>query len=132
MDNGSFYLSCSYGNKDKAHEIITFLEERGYKCSCDWTQLELSDEPNPWWMMAVAEAQGVANADLYIGMPGRSKTHVELGIALAACKEIVLIGTDEEWQDMTGVDNPCPFWHHPRARRFKDLEAFMFSIGIAR
>ena len=104
----SIYIASSLDNIERVRELQVIAKDLGWHISYDWTkhgrvfeQYELQD-------CAILEAYGVGNADtLVIILPGGRGTHVELGMAIASGKRIIL------FMDPSHLKDPCAFYHHP-------------------
>jgi nucleoside 2-deoxyribosyltransferase len=73
-----------------------------------WSAVESADT---YSTVAVAEVEGVREADvLLVLLPGGFGTHVEIGVALALEKPIVIHAPDRE---TLNTPYPCLFHYHP-------------------
>lgn len=81
------YIASSLFNSDRVKELAKILISHGVTISYDWTvhgQVFDEDELN---RIGELEADGVLNANvLFFLHPGRSGSHVELGMAIAMAK----------------------------------------------
>jgi len=88
------YVGASLHNAAKAKKVINRLIEAGVEITYDWTchtpgtvigAEELA-------RIGVLEADGVRDCDLFFMVqPGRNGTHVELGIAIALHKPVIIL-----------------------------------------
>ena len=124
-----FYIACSL-SRYREHRIIRdALHATGHEITVDWTT-----EP-PWveelehgiggsdartQVAAVRHAgandtKGVHDADIVIVLVGGGSgrgTHVELGLAIAYGKPVILVGTDKDiWGEGGRGSYTCAFYH---------------------
>lgn len=99
------YVATGYENRATARAVMDVLEEYGWVVTYDWT----ASEGPPSREMADAEAAGVAEADaLVVLLPGGRGTHVELGIAVAMRKLVLLFVADDA--ELARGGEVCPFY----------------------
>lgn len=109
MTGVRFYIASSLGNAVAARALCVRLESEGHTCTYKWW-VHGAVLPDRMRETAQIEMAGVMTAHVVIVlMPGGRGTHVELGIALAAWKSIVLVGPTK-----TLTDRPVSFYAHPR------------------
>lgn len=108
------YLAARYGRRDEMQGTARWLRSLGYVVTSRWVECEDDDQMDSpeaarW---AVNDVTDVLASDVLVlfgeraGVPGagRGGRMVELGVALGAGKEIIIVGP---------VENV--FGHHPRA-----------------
>jgi hypothetical protein len=108
------YIASRLANAANVRNLGARLVSEGCKITYDWTRHgSVEREPHRWAEVAVAEVQGVMNADILVALlPGGNGTHVELGLALGTGIPILLVFTEKE--DLTYPSGyPCVFHHHP-------------------
>lgn len=109
-----FYIAARWGRKELVRALAAPLAAAGHEWTHDWTQ-EIESEG--WRERACADdTRGVLSADLVIMvLPARRGAHVELGIALAAGKRILICmdRPEDEIEDGYG----CPFYYGPNTDR---------------
>lgn len=109
MSGLRFYLASGLDNADAARRLCNRLEAEGHQCQYRWW-IHGAVLPDRMRETAELEMAGVMTADVVvILMPGGRGTHVELGIALASMKSIVLVGPTS-----TIRDRPVCFYAHKR------------------
>lgn len=86
------YVGTSLLEKEIAQSIIADLTSCGYQVTYDWTTHGRLTNLEQLKECCYKEMDGVTNCDLFfMYFPARFGTHVELGIALALNKHIVLV-----------------------------------------
>ena len=86
------YVGTSLMEKDQARYIIKLLEDNGYTITYDWTTHGRLTNIEELKECCYKEINGVKECDLFfMYFPARFGTHVELGIALALDKQIILV-----------------------------------------
>lgn len=109
MSGLRFYLASGLDNADAARALANRLTAEGHHCQYRWW-VHGAVLPDRMRETAELEMGGVLTADVVIVlMPGSRGTHVELGIALASMKSIVLVGPTS-----TIRDRPVCFYAHKR------------------
>ena len=111
---GRFYLSTRKDRSSDAETIAKALISHGWVRTFDWG-LHKTIDPHEYGSIAEAEIQGVREADaLIVLLPGGFGTHVEIGVALALGKHVVLHAPDE---DALTTPYACVFHYHPNVTR---------------
>jgi hypothetical protein len=126
---GRFYLSTRMDRLHEGKALSDALVEHGWSCTFNWTALGrfASDQfPN----VAQAEVEGIREADVLIALlPGGFGTHVEIGVALALGKTIIL---HAQTQEVLETPYPCVFHYHPAIRilisKALDVNAFLSQL----
>lgn len=86
------YVGSSLLEKDNAKSILDYLLNMGYEYTYDWTTHGKLTDLKELKECCYEEINGVANCDLFfMYFPARFGTHVELGIAIALNKKIILV-----------------------------------------
>lgn len=118
----NYYIATKLENWQEHNRLRDVLSARGHNCTYDWTVHGpvYTSGLDRIKRVARLEHQGVADADVVIVLwPGGRGTHVELGMAIALGKDIVLA------TDVIGHHEPspetCAFYHHPHVKLTHDL-----------
>jgi nucleoside 2-deoxyribosyltransferase len=111
------YLASSLFNIPKVQLIRDDLISQGHQITYDWTihgQLSDLDELK---QAGINETQGVKDCDLlFMVTPARLGTHVELGIAIALNKPIIILAEGElEMKPFYLLDNVTIFKRYSEA-----------------
>lgn len=122
----SVYVATSLENAKNAKQIISMFIDNDIDITYDWTVHGRIDEEHMLGQIGKFELDGVLSADLLFMMqPARQGTHVEMGVALAANKKIILV------QD--GLSERKTFYYLPNVLRFDDQKtAFDKALEILR
>lgn len=95
------YVASKFENKDEVRRAMKLLQDEGYSITHDWTGEDFKDRTgtdlvNYARFCAWKDRRGVENADalLLINHPACKGTLVEMGIAIANNKPIVIVGRD--------------------------------------
>jgi hypothetical protein len=112
------YIATTFANHPQASELEGRLAAHGHERTLDWGIFDPNapggPAPGAPREIALYELAGIYAADALIMLwPGKNGSHVELGVALALSKPVVMIGAPDTW-DMT-----CPFYFHPRVTRME-------------
>jgi nucleoside 2-deoxyribosyltransferase len=108
-----FYLSTRKDRSAQAELLLEALRDRGWQRTLDWASQ--NDDPDGYADSALTEIAAVREADvLIVLLPGGYGTHVEIGVALALGKPVILHSPDQ-----TTLDTPyaCIFHYHPGVKR---------------
>jgi nucleoside 2-deoxyribosyltransferase len=110
-----FYIASRLENAETVRVLAKLLEERGWSLTYDWTKLgPVRDDRLP--DVAKAEITGVEWADvLILLLPGGRGAHVELGIALARGKKVLI--TSPTTDPFTLTEATSAFYWAPNVRR---------------
>lgn len=120
-----FYLSTGKDRLDQATPLLDALKEHGWKQTFAWSS---QDALNPAGYADIAEAElaGVRSADvLIVLLPGGFGTHVEIGVALALGKPVVIHSPD---QKTLNTPYACVFHYHRLVRLFVSESVDIVSI----
>ena len=114
------YVGTSLYNGDKAKHFISRFKDLGMAITYDWTTHGKVETVEELTLYGEAEFKGVADCDIFFMLtPARTGTHVELGIALALGKLIVIVFTE-------AVEMKT-FYYLPNVHKFTtEEEAFNF------
>jgi hypothetical protein len=121
------YVASRIENLEAVAKLCGMLEAEGHKITYNWSTHGRIWDPervpgeNSVRMANVAEkeARGVADADVVVVLlPGGRGTHVELGMAIAGKKSIVLCSEKPLIEEIKpfrkgGLAGPCAFHFHP-------------------
>jgi len=129
-----FYIATGLDNAEQANTVASELAARGHSLTYDWTAHGSVQGRGDDVMRAVAkkEAQGILDADVLVALlPGGRGTHTEIGIALGACKPVILYVPDPEMVD-NNKDTPrtCAFYFHPLVVWAFDLQAVHTAMSM--
>lgn len=131
-----YYIASSLSNAAAVMLLRDELKVEGHVHTYDWTghgavfKDGATRDENVKIMQktALAEAEGVTTADVVIVMlPGGKGTHVELGMALALKKPVIMVSdvhpyhAGQEHNDQRNF--PCACWFHPLVRHAERGEA---------
>lgn len=112
------YLAAKFEEYEQARWLMTQLRERGFTITYDWTPHALTFPPeSEHWKQAVLDVAGVVDCDYFIQLhhPKSKGALVELGVALALHKNIIVIGCKDH-------GDPVFYWH-PDIQHVTDLDA---------
>lgn len=112
------YVGSSLFNADEVKSVMSNFVSAGLEISYDWTKHGQGFTEEELSKYFTGEFNGVVNCDLFFMIhPARNGTHVEMGIALALNKPIVMV-------EKEGIEMK-PFYYAPNVTRFKDLSNAM-------
>lgn len=117
MDIGnerSLYIATSLSNAESHRKLAAALAPLGFVLTYDWTTHgSVMGKPRSVFReTAENEVDGVIDADLTIVLlPGGRGTHVELGVALAQGRRVIVHAANEE--DLSAGGYECVFYSHP-------------------
>jgi len=112
-----FYIASKLENAARVRELAEILKSWGWKHTYDWTEHGRVLGREALQSVAAEELAGVIRADLItILLPGGKGTHVELGLALAYEKKIVLYSENPALFD-PGSNLTCSFYWLPWVER---------------
>ena len=115
-----FYVASGFSNIPNVRYVAQALEAKGYVNTYDWTQNASGRDAGPVTPAALRaigqqEKDAVLSADVVvILLPGGKSTHVELGMAIAQGKRIILHSPAE------AINNPedaSAFYHLPELEK---------------
>ena len=110
-----FYIATSLSRTADHHIVREALFAEGHQITYDWTAHGDSPKYISTQLLrdiAVTEVDAVLKADvLIVLLPGGGGTHVEMGVALAAQKPII-IHSEQEDPFLLGKQTKS-FYHHP-------------------
>lgn len=110
----SFYISTRKDRSPEADALVGALQARGWKRTFDWGE-HGNVGTDQYATIALAEIEGVRDADvLIVLLPGGFGTHVEIGVALALGKRVILQAPDPE---TLNTPYACVFHYHPNVKR---------------
>jgi hypothetical protein len=124
------YIATRLEQHARHNALRDRLATIGVTLTYDWTthgsvQSEGADRIRE---VSIAEAKGVVDADFVIVLlPGGRGTHTELGIAIGANRNVVLVPSGPE--DMEGPAT-CAFYHHPLVTVSESDEAVFEAIEM--
>lgn len=130
-----YYVAAKLEDHEEAQVVRDQLNALGLKQTYDWTswlEREANATPKVYEATAIAEIQGVVDAELCVFiLPGGRGFHAELGAALAmwTC-HYKRLDTDEVPRIVLIGDKPdgCVFYHHPAIEFFPTFEAFLETV----
>ena len=121
-----YYIATTLENHAEHNKLRDLLNAAGHQCTYDWTihGPVYRDGLARIREIAILETQGVLAADyVFVLWPGGRGTHVELGIALATGKKVILV-SDVEGHHLASKET-CAFYHHPLVQLAKSIEDFI-------
>lgn len=112
------YIATSLSQAHRHRILKKQIEDAGHILTYDWSihgsVMAKNDETKR--IVAENEAAGVMEADITIAiLPGGRGTHTEIGIALGAGKDVILIG------HMESDGYECIFYHHTNVLRLHSI-----------
>ena len=108
-----FYLSTQKDRNAEALPLLDALRAKGWERTFDWAGLEASSE-SEYAHLAMAEIAGIRDADVVIViLPGGRGTHIEIGVALAMGKPVILHAPNRKTLE---TPYPCAFHYHPKVK----------------
>jgi len=107
-----FYIASTLSNADQAEDVAAYLRARGWIQTFNWAELPVQTDIDQLPITADLELEGVMDADiLFLLMPARRGSHIEMGAALAAGIPVVILSTSIE--DVYDNGRPVSFYYHP-------------------
>ena len=131
--NMKYYIATKLENHAEHNRLRDLLNAEGHQCTYDWTHhgpvygsgLERVRE------VAQHKTQGVLDAEyVFVLWPGGRGTHVELGVALAVGKNVILV-SDVDGHHIASPET-CAFYHHPLVRRCRSFADFIENFDGGR
>ena len=103
----SFYIATNIGNAKIAKQLGDALQAMGWTWTYDWTIHAPADQTRAK-EFATAEKVGVTSASVLVALlPGGRGTHIEIGMAVALDKPVLLVAQSEkDWRK----PYPCLFY----------------------
>ena len=93
------YVASSLYNKTNVKALYKYLAYLQCTITYDWTTHGGINDEASLKEIGLKEYQGVVDCDVLVMlMPARLGSHVELGIALALCKPVVIITNGEDFE----------------------------------
>jgi len=125
------YVGSSLLNSKRVKEVQQRFKDAGCIITYDWTVHGQVTDEELLAKYAVAELQGVKEADIFFMLlPGRNGTHFEMGVAHASGKKIVmLIEQDQELKTFYYLDGVERFTEEDLA--FDYVIDFLKNMEIA-
>lgn len=125
-----YYIATKLENHAEHNRLRDELTKLGHILTYDWSTHGPVYTHGLSRVREVAELEtnGVLEADVTIVLwPSGRGTHVELGIALGAKKDVVFISS-------VGVHHlatteTCAFYHHPSVSRYTTIEDYLAIIS---
>lgn len=111
----SIYVASSLSNTPEVLRLVRRLKDAGHSITYEWWEHGSVQAEGRQRIAEVAQAemQGVARADcVVVLLPGGLGTHVELGIALAFARRVIVVAENREVLK-GGRDYECAFYSHP-------------------
>ena len=119
-----FYVASSFQNINQVRAITNELAQMGWQLAYDWTLNNRADSINDLQRIGVLEKTAIEDSELVlIVLPGGKGTHVELGLAIAGKKKIILYSPDYKILD---VECSTTFYHLPEIEKYVgSIEEFL-------
>lgn len=93
------YVASSLYNKTNVKALYKYLAYLQCSITYDWTTHGGVNDEVSLKEIGLKEYQGVVDCDVLVMlMPARLGSHVELGIALALCKPVVIVTNGEDFE----------------------------------
>lgn len=120
------YVASSLLNSERVKHFISLFKSNNVEISYDWTTHGRVHTDEELKQYCAKEFEGVVECDLlFMVFPARYGSHVELGIALALNKPVVIL--------LEGDVEMKTFYHHKLVRLFRDQdEAFNHVLKVLR
>jgi len=104
-----FYIASSFSNIKKVREVSSFLKNKGFIQTYDWTQNERAATLKDLKEIGEKELNAVLEADfLIVLLPAGKGSHIEFGIALGQGKKIYLFSEND---DIDNFETTSTFYH---------------------
>lgn len=105
-----FYLSSGFENRKHVAKIAGLLEANQHEITFAWWEVEQWRDVRHAIITGMKEIKAVRDADAVLTfLPGGKGTHVELGVALAHKKPVVIFSADRAQLEF--AEQSCPFYH---------------------
>lgn len=116
-----FYVASSFQNINQVRTLTNRLTQMGWQLTYDWTLNERADTAEELQRIGLLEKAAIEDSKLVIiALPGGKGTHVELGLAIAGNKKIILYAPDRKMMD---IEFTTTFYHLPEIEKcFGSLE----------
>lgn len=116
------YVASSLLNATEAKRVMSDIESRGGRITYDWTVLGRQTDIDSMREIAINEVLGVKLCDaLLLLHPARTGSHVELGIALALDKRVVVFQPDITAEYKS-------FYFYPGVQLFDNLDDALAAV----
>ncbi|MET1015047.1 MAG: group-specific protein [Paenisporosarcina sp.] len=110
-----FYVASSFQNINQVRTITKELIQIGGHLSYDWTLNERADSIEDLQRIGSLEKAAIEDSELVIiVLPGGNGTHIELGLAIAGKKKIILFSPDHKIMD---AETSTTFYHLPEIEK---------------
>lgn len=121
----SYYIATTLTNVDQYEFALNIFRPDGWELTYDWRTVGKVEDDNMRPIIAMREQDAIIESFLVLMLlPAGRGTHVEMGMAIAYRKPVILLAeTDEQLFGDYGFP-PC-FYRHPnvhRARTWKDAK----------
>jgi nucleoside 2-deoxyribosyltransferase len=116
------HVAASFENRVVARRIMRQLEAADFSISLDWTGYENARQLD----QKRARQETFARADmLVIVLPAGRSSHVELGMAIAMGKPVVIYAVDPKILDNEKDGRRCSYYAHPAVRITHDEKSIV-------
>ena len=108
-----FYIGSGMKNCELVNYYANLLKENGWEQTYDWVK-NVSDDVSLEDMIeyATLESQGIVDSDVVIILlPAGRGAHIELGMAMALNKRVILCSTTKE---EFSIENTVAFYELPK------------------
>jgi len=110
-----FYVASSFQNINQVRTLTNRLTQMGWQLTYDWTLNERVDSVEELQRIGLLEKAAIEDSELVlIVLPGGKGTHVELGLAIAGKKKIILYAPDHK---MVDAEFSTTFYHLPEIEK---------------
>ncbi|WP_201714024.1 nucleoside 2-deoxyribosyltransferase [Rossellomorea arthrocnemi] len=111
-----FYIASSFKNKDLVRYVSERLKQSSFTHTYDWTKNERASTVEELQHIGQNEKDAIIDSNMVIIiLPGGKGSHVELGIALALRKRVILYSPNDEVHDFA---NTTTFYHLPEVEKY--------------
>lgn len=116
------YLASSLNNAERVKELKTLVEDIGYKITYEWYTHGLITDQSVLPEIGKLESQGVIDCDVLLMIqPAALGSHVELGIAIALGKKIIIFEEVEPIQQK-------PFYFLPGIEKHRNVDDLITAL----
>ena len=114
------YVAARLANFKAVRAVQENLRILGHEITFDWTQYTQKEDVETQDLVdgAINDLHGIEKADALVALlPAKSGTHVEIGMALALKKIIILVTPPEHESEFTVARDACCFYWSPNVVR---------------
>jgi nucleoside 2-deoxyribosyltransferase len=127
------YIASALSNKNKVDQLFSVIEAH-HPVEFTYKWYEVGKVPKDAYLdVASKELHGVLNADVFIALlPGKKGTHTELGIAIATCPKVIVLGEEDDFEPVDEDNYPSIFYFLPMVERvvYDGTREGLFKTGL--